>query len=406
MHILFISDNYYPESNALANRLYDHARTWVSCGHKVTILTCAPNFPKGQVFTGYHNKWRYVEEIEGVRIIRIKSYIAENKGTLKRTLDYISFALHASIQGLFVKKPDIVMATSPQPFPIFSAWLVAKLKRKPFIFELRDLWPESVVAVDAMGKNNIMLRFFGWAIRRMYRAADVIVAVTERFKDILIEQEKINPQKIIISKNGVNIKQLVPAVLQQHIREKYQWGDKFIVAYIGTIGMAHHIQTLLEAASTNTDPDVHFVVMGSGADATAIEQSARHLSNATYIPGGNRQAALDILWAVDASIVHLRDTPLFKAVIPSKIFEAMALGKPILMGVKGESRTIVLEQAKAGVAFEPENAADLNLAIARLKNSGYDGAFAKQFVEAHYNRDKIAMKMLTQMTTYLAGRDK
>lgn len=400
MHVLFISDNFYPESNALANRLYDHARTWVKAGHQVTIVTCAPNFPHGKVYPGYKNEWRFTEEIDGINVIRIKSYMAENKGALRRIIDFISFGLHAAVQGLFVKKPDIVIGSSPQPFSVFAAWFIAKLKRKPFIFEIRDLWPESVVAVDAMGKHNILLQFFGWMIKHMYRAADVIVSVTDSFKTQLAQQH-VNPAKIIIAKNGINIDEINPSISKAFLREKYQLQNKFVAGYIGTIGMAHDVMTLVRAAKLNLDPQVHFVIMGAGAQADEVKQQAAELTNVTFIDKGTRQEALDVLNMLDVSIVHLKDTPLFRRVIPSKIFEIMALGKPILMGVKGESRDIVIEQAKAGYAFEPENPKSLNAALAKLQKETYHPEFAMAFVKQHFNRANIATIMLQDIEQHL-----
>ena len=401
MHILFISDNFYPESNASANRLYDHARVWVKNGYQVTVLTSAPNFLHGKVFEGYKNKWRCFENIEGIKVIRIKSFIAENKGAFKRIVDYASFALHAAFQGLFIQKVDIIMATSPQPFPIFSAWFVAKCRRKPFIFELRDLWPESVLAVEAMNKRNILLRFFGWAMKRMYRSANIIVPVTDSFKKFLIHHENIAAAKIIVAKNGININAMVPTIDRDNLREKYTCQDKYLVGCIGTIGMAHSVDTIIQAAKKNTDAAIHFIIMGAGAFAEDIENAANQLDNVTFIKSGSRQDAINILNMLDASIVHLRNTPLFKTVIPSKIFEAMALGKPILMGVKGESREIVIDQARAGLAFEPQNPESLNKAITAMQTQAFDKNKPIEFVRENFDREKIAIKMLEAISAKL-----
>lgn len=403
-HILFISDNFYPESGAPANRLYDHATVWVKSGYQVTVLTCVPNFPKGKVFEGYQNKWRQSELINGVKVIRIKSFIAQNKGSLKRIIDYMSFGFHAAIQGLFVKKPDIVIGTSPQPFTIFAAWFVARLKRKAFIFELRDLWPESIVAVDAMAKGNLLLRLLDRAIKRMYQSAELIVAVTDSFKKILVEKEKIEAQKILVCKNGINPDVMVPAASAEVMRKRCQLENQYLVGYVGTIGMAHSVETILNAARTSTDPAVHFIIMGEGAYAGEIRQKAKLCPNVTFIEGGTRQAALNVTNMLDASIVHLKDTPLFRTVIPSKIFEVMALGKPILMGVKGEAEKIVMNEANAGVSFQPEDAKSLNDAIQIIKGSVFDKEKMADFVKTKFNRRKIALEMLDGIKLKLNGK--
>lgn len=398
MNILFISENFYPESNALANRLYDHAKIWVKHGHQVTILTCAPNFPKGKVFAGYKNKWRYVETIEGIKVIRIKSYIAENRGLFRRILDYMSFGIHAAIQGLLVKSPDIIIGSSPQPFAVFASYFVAKLKRKPFVFELRDLWPESVIAVGAMGKQNILLRFFAWTIKRMYKFADIIVSVTDSFKKFLVENENISATKIIVCKNGVNLNEISPTVTREFLRSQYKLEGKYVVGYVGTIGMAHSISTIIEAAKTNDDSRVHFIIMGAGAKAETIKQQAEKVENITFVNSGSRQDAINVLNMLDASIVHLKNTPLFKTVIPSKIFEAMALGIPILIGIKGESHRIVIDEAQAGCEFEPQNSHSLNKAIALLQRTPYDPQKSIAFVKQYFNRECIATRMLQEIS--------
>lgn len=404
MHILFVSDNFYPESNALANRLYDHARTWVKLGHEVTVLTCVPNFPKGQVFEGYENRWRQVEMLSGIRVVRIKSYIAENKGSLKRIIDYMSFALHAMLQGLFVKKPDVIIGTSPQPFSIFSTWFLSRVKNKPFIFELRDLWPESVIAVGAMSASSKLVRFFDWAIKKMYRSADLIVSVTDSFKRILVEKEHVDADKILVIKNGVDASAIKVTENAALLKEKYGLENKFLVGYVGTIGMAHSVETLLAAAKVTDDPQVHFVIMGAGAQSAYIKEQSLKLENVTFIDSSTRQDAINVLNILNASIVHLKDTPLFSTVIPSKIFESMALNKPILMGVKGESRDIVIDEAKAGLAFEPENAVDLNEAIKKIKEFPSLGDRGLEYVKRHFDRTVLAKRMLSEIQSRLGKR--
>src|SRR5438128_785545 len=149
MHILFLSDNFAPEANAPASRTHEHCKVWVEAGHDVTVITCAPNFPKGEVFAGYRNAWRQEERIDGIRVVRVWSYITANEGFARRILDYLSFMVTAAIAAPTVRGADIVVGTSPQFFTAWAAWFTGALKRRPFVFELRDLWPESIRAVGA-----------------------------------------------------------------------------------------------------------------------------------------------------------------------------------------------------------------------------------------------------------------
>jgi hypothetical protein len=150
MHVLFLTENFPPETNAAATRVYERACYWIEAGHQVTVMTCAPNFPHGRLMDGYRNRWRQVEEMSGIRVVRVKSYIAANEGIVRRTLDFLSFMATAFFFGLFEKKPDVVVATSPQFFAAVGGWLLATCRRRPFVFELGDLWPASIIAVGAM----------------------------------------------------------------------------------------------------------------------------------------------------------------------------------------------------------------------------------------------------------------
>src|SRR2546426_180895 len=147
MRILFLSDNFPPEGNAPATRLYEHAIRWVRGGTEVTVVTCAPNFPEGKLFPGYRNAWRQVETVDGIRVVRVKTYISANEGFLRRTLDYLSFMVAGFVAGLFESRPHVVVATSPQFFSAVAGWALSAVRRLPFIFELRDLWPATIVAV-------------------------------------------------------------------------------------------------------------------------------------------------------------------------------------------------------------------------------------------------------------------
>lgn len=202
MQILFISDNFPPEVNAPASRTYEHARRWVAEGTSVTVITCAPNFPKGVVHEGYRNSWRTVEYVDGIRVVRVKSYITGNEGFSRRILDYVSFMASAILFGLFEKRPDVIVGTSPQFFAAVGAWILSVLKWRPFVFELRDLWPASIVTVGAM-KKGVAIRLLEKLELFLYRRARLIVSVTESFRDDL-GSRGIDVSKITVIRNGVD----------------------------------------------------------------------------------------------------------------------------------------------------------------------------------------------------------
>ncbi len=151
MNILFLSENFPPETNAAASRVFERACYWVRAGHRVTVITCAPNFPTGRLFDGYENRWVQTDVMSGVRVVRVKTYIAPNRGVVRRSLDFLSFLFTGFTAGVFQEKPDVVAATSPQFFAAVAGWAVGAVRRVPFVFELGDLWPASGCARSCTG---------------------------------------------------------------------------------------------------------------------------------------------------------------------------------------------------------------------------------------------------------------
>jgi hypothetical protein len=213
MHILFITDNFPPEVNAPATRTYEHCMEWKKAGHQVTVITCAPNFPRGEVFDGYKNKMYQTAQFDGVKVIRVWSYIAANQGFLKRIIDFVSFAITSFFAGLFVRKVDVIIGTSPQFFTTVSAYGLSIFKRKPWVFELRDLWPESIRAVTKITKSRSLDKFEQLELF-LYKKANMIVSVTDSFKKNLIGRG-IDGNKIAVVKNGANLN------LYQPLAKKY-----------------------------------------------------------------------------------------------------------------------------------------------------------------------------------------
>ncbi|MBL9140514.1 MAG: glycosyltransferase family 4 protein, partial [Phycisphaerae bacterium] len=367
MHILFLTDNFPPEVNAPASRTFEHCREWVKAGHKVTVITCAPNFPKGKVFDDYKNKLWQRETMAGIEVIRVWSYITANEGFVRRVLDYLSFMVAAIIAGPFVRKVDLVVGTSPQFFTACAAYAVSVIKAVPFVFELRDLWPESIKAVGAM-KESFAIRMLERLEMFLYRRAATIVSVTASFKRVL-ERRGIDGTKIEVVTNGVDVSQFKPGTKDVALTKQLGLEGKFVAGYIGTHGMAHALETLLQAAEQLQDQDIAFLFLGDGARKQALRDIAqeRGLKNVVFIDSVPK-ADVPKYWALlDVSVIHLRRTELFTTVIPSKMFECMGMGIPILHGVQGESADIVREHG-VGIPFEPENADELCTALRQLKD--------------------------------------
>ncbi len=402
MKILFITDNFYPEQNAPAKRTYEHAIEWLKLNHKVSIITGVPNFPKGKVFKGYKNKIFQSENLDGINIYRVWTFIAANKGFVFRILDYISFMFTSFFAGLFVKKHDIVIATSPQFFTAISGWLISVFRRKPFILEIRDLWPESIVAVGAMNDKNIIVNFLYKVARFLYRRADFIICVTNSFKQDLVKYN-IDENKILVIENGIKIENLIPPSKTIDIIEKeYNLCKKdFIVSFIGTIGMAHGLDIIIKAAKKINNKNIKFLIIGEGAEKEKLKVnvSSNKLNNVIILDSIPWQEIININQLISANLIHLKKSDVFKKVIPSKIFESMGMKKTIILGVEGESENII-NDSKCGLIIEPENEDSLINIINKLNNLkdsksinsfGHNGY---NYVINNYNRVKLAKKMI------------
>ncbi len=403
MKILFLTDNFPPESNAPATRTYEHCVEWVAKGAEVTVITCTPNYPKGQVFPGYKNKLWQSEMMDGIRVIRVWTYISPNRGMFRRILDYISFCIMGFIASLFVKT-DVIVATSPQLFTAVGGYLASFFKRRPWVLEIRDLWPESIKAVGAMEESKI-LKMIDRVVLFLYRNADQVVVNTDSFKDRIFKCG-VPKERIHVVKNGVHLHKYNLAEKSQPLLEKLGLKDKFIIGYIGTHGMAHNLDFILDCAAKVTNPDIHFLFVGDGAMKSRLLKKVNNLQllNVTMLDAIPKEAVPEHISITDVALVQLKRTETFKKVLPSKIFENAAMKKPILLGVEGEAQEVV-ESYAAGLAFEPENEADF---LVKLENMYEDKAQYTNFQKGCINlakafdRKTLALKMYSVLASLVA----
>ena len=396
MKILFISDNFPPEVNAPATRGYEHIQEWIKDDNvEVTVLTCVPNFPHGKAYRGYKNRFYQKENINGIKVIRVWSYMTLNSGFVKRILDYSSFAMMAFVIGLF-QKTDIIVATSPQFFTTWTAWGLHKIKRKPWIFELRDIWPESIQSVGAI-KHKRILDTLEKIELGLYKSSDKVIAVTESFKSNLIGRG-IDANKIEIVTNGSNIELFSPKAKDKKLLKSLNLEDKFIIGYIGTHGLAHSLDFVVKSISKVDDPSIHFLFIGNGAMKEVIVKLAKDLGlqNITFLDSISKDLVPKYLSIIDVSLAPLKKSDTFKSVIPSKIFEASAMQKPTLLGVEGESEKII-KKYNVGLCYEPENEKDFISKLYILKNNqDLYQSMEKGCISlvANYDRKRLAIKML------------
>tara|TARA_R110002096_G_scaffold180460_2_gene357760 strand:+ start:651 stop:1871 length:1221 start_codon:yes stop_codon:yes gene_type:complete len=394
MRILFLSHYFPPEVNAPATRTYEHCKQWVDHGHQVTVISCTPHHPMGKVYPGYKNRFYQVEEKDGIKAIKVLTYVTANSGFLKRTWNYVFYMLMVTLIAPFISKADVVISTSPQFFNGLAGYFVSRIKRCPWVLEIRDLWPESILAVGAI-KNKSAIRLLEWLEKFVYRKADHIVPVTFSFKRH-IENHGGDANKITVIRNGVNFDMFKLQERNHEYARSVGVENKFVASYVGTHGMAHGLNVILDAAEKlKHKPEIAFLMIGDGAEKEKLlaERNRRQLDNVIMLEQQPKQKMPDIWSISDVSLVLLKKQDLFLTVIPSKIFETMAMKKPIILGVRGESQALI-EEGNAGICIEPENVDELVAAVIKLsEDSQAYNNYAEngyEYVQQHFDRKKLA----------------
>lgn len=390
---------------APAARASELARHWAGMGHEVTVLTGFPNHPTGVVPEDWRprlRRLRYNETLDGVRVVRTWLWPLPNRKAHERIRNYVSFFTSAAISGLTLSKPDVIIATSPQLLCALSGWWLAYWKRVPFVFEVRDLWPESLAAVGAGGEGTLLHRVLGAIAGFLYRHADRIVVVTPAFKDHLIRHWNVPKEKISIVENGVETDLFLPDSSAANLRRELNLEGRFLICYIGTMGNAHGLDTLIAAAQDlqNSMPNAIFLLIGEGAEKQRIVELAavRGLVNLQFLGQQPRENIPAYVSAADLCLVMLKKTELFKTVIPTKLLEYMACERPVIVAVDGQARQII-EEANAGVFVEPENHSALSQAILDLaqdpKRRLRMGTNGRQYIINKLSRKKTAQDYIT-----------
>jgi colanic acid biosynthesis glycosyl transferase WcaI len=398
---------------APAARAVELARHWVGAGHDVTVLTGFPNHPTGLVPIEWQPLLRgrvYRETVDGIHVVRTWLLPLPNRKSYERILNYTSFCVSAAFRGLELRRPDVLIATSPQLLVGLSGWWTALWQRVPFVLEVRDLWPESLSAVGMGEERSLLHRALGVIAGFLYRKADRIVPVTPAFKSHLIQHWGVPAERIDVVENGVETNVFSPEVSGAEIRRDLNLEEKFVVAYIGTLGMAHGLDTLIEAATLlqMSAPNVAILLVGEGADKGRILALARDrkLQNLRVVDQQPRERIPAFIAASDACAVLLKKTELFKTVIPTKMLEFMACARPVLLGVDGQARQL-LEEARGGIFIEPENSTALAEAITALAKDPCVrkklGENARTYVLEHCSRGQTADQYLQVLNRVIAG---
>lgn len=401
MNILYITQYFPPEMGAPSARVHELSRYWTELGHSVTVLTTFPNYPSGVVYEKYRSKiWKmvYREKIDGINVIRAWSYPTHLRSSVKRGLNYASFCFSSALTATFLKGFDVVISTSPPPFLGLTGLYFSRLTGTPLVFEVRDLWPEVIPAMGVAGENSLTYRLFDKLVSALYEKSAIIVAVTESFRMHIAETRGIPIEKIKVIENAVDTDLFRPQEASPQLSKELHLDDKFVVSYVGTIGLTHGVGVVVEAAKAlkNVIPGLVFLLVGDGYEKDGLERKTRNegLTNILFLGRQPREKIPLLINLSDISLVLSGGNPILGKTIFAKVFEPMACGKPIIVGAEGETKQLVVDKGKAGISIAPESGGELIEAIKTLYNSAELrkelGDNGRQFVTSEYSRKKKA----------------
>jgi glycosyltransferase involved in cell wall biosynthesis len=396
MNIAYFSHYFVPEIGAPSARIYDLSREWIAGGDRVEVVTCFPNHPSGILYPGYA-KGRYLfETVDEIEVHRVWSYITPNKGFLKKSIGHVSFYPSALLGSRRLRRnPDVLVGTSPTFFAAMAAEREARRRKRPFIMEVRDLWPAIFVELGVL-KNRLMIRALEKLELSLYRRSARIVTVTEAFRQDLIRRG-VPEAKVATVRNGADVEFWRETDEGEALRSRYGIGEELVVLYIGAHGISQALKSVLEAATRLRDRGVRFVFVGEGAEKEHLVRFAAEekLQNVTFVNPVGKEEVRAFYSMADVCVVPLRSIPLFTTFIPSKMFEIFSVGRPIIGSVAGEAAEI-LESSGGAVVVPPEDDAALAGAIEELQSDPERragmGRRGRDFVVNHYSRRALAAR--------------
>jgi glycosyltransferase involved in cell wall biosynthesis len=399
LHILWVAQWFPPDLGALPARITEMSRVWTDAGHRVTVVTAFPHHPLGVIPETYRGRLVVEERYESLRVIRCWLWALPNRRMWQRTLCQISFAVSAVLFALRrPEKPDVVIVSSPPFFTVPAGWAFARLRRAPLVFEVRDLWP-AVFAASGVMEEGFLYRTLEALEKFFYRAADRIVVVTNGFRDDLVARG-VPKEKVDVVFNGADPVIYAPGAPGSRdastLRRELAGDAEFLISYVGTHGLLQGLEQVLDAADRlRGDPRFAFAFVGEGArKAFLIEETRRReLRNVRFHDAVPKERVPDVYAASDACVVCLRPLPIFDKFIPSKVFETLAAGRPIVAALSGEAADIV--RRAGGTVAIPGNGDSIATALAALASKSPAereamGEQGRRFIAASYDRRRLA----------------
>jgi glycosyltransferase involved in cell wall biosynthesis len=393
MHVLLIHQVFASPAEAGGTRHFELLSRLVRSGHRVTVVASNLSYLSGQNLHG-GAKWITEQDLQGIRVLRAYTYPSLHRSFVWRVFSFVSFMFTAIWAGWKAGKVDVVMGTSPPLTQPLSAWLISVLRRRPFLLEIRDLWPEFAIDMGVL-RNPVLI----WIARRLemflYRRAAHLLVNSPAYRTYLISKG-VAPAKVSLIANGVDPALFDPDARGIAVREQFHLQDKFVVLYAGAIGLANDIGTVLDAADLlHALPEIHFLLAGDGKERPNMEAQAlqRGLSNVTFSGPLPKSRMPEVVAAADACLAILRNIPMFTTTYPNKVFDYMAAGRPTLLCIDGVIREVI-EAADGGIFSQPGDPQSLAAVVRKLyanRNSARQmGLRARQYVEQHFHRDRQA----------------
>jgi glycosyltransferase involved in cell wall biosynthesis len=406
VRILVVHQYYLMKGQSGGSRFNELARFWTQAGHDVTVIAGTVDYVTGSGRDEYRGRWITEEDDGGVRVLRCHVPETYGRSYLGRAWAFFAFTLSAATAALRRLDPDVVVATSPPLTAVVPGYIAAARARAPFVFEIRDLWPESAVTTGVLTSSSPLTKGLYLLERWACRVATRINVLTPAFRTDLIRRGLASDEKIVFVPNGADVDRFVPGPRHNGARKRFGWGDRFVVLYAGAHGRANALGQLVEAAALLRDrPDIVVAFVGDGPERAALEARARslNLANVVFLGARPKEEMPDLVNACDVGAAVLQNNPTFRTVYPNKVFDYMACERPTLLGIDGVARDLVCEQAKAGVFAEPENAGALAQAILSLASDreacAQMGRNGRAWVLEHATRDALARRYSDVLTS-------
>ena len=397
LRVTFLTHYFPPEVGPAQTRLHELAKRLIAAGETVTVVTGFPNYPAGEIFPGYRGKRLMEDSYDGIRVLRTWVFATRSRGFIGRLLNYFSFPVFSLLAVRKLGPTDIIYVQSPPLFTGLAALWFSRLKRAPYIFNVSDIWPQSAVELGVL-RNRFAIRLAEWLERHIYRGASRITVPTPGILERLVARG-VPREKIFLLTNGVDTAAYNVTSPDRELAQRLGLDGHKVFMYAGLHGLAQGLDVILEAAKLTRNPDVLYVLVGDGADKAALvaKAQAEGISNVRFLPIQPTSTLPALLNLVYATVIPLRRLDLFKAALPSKLFDSMAAGRPIVAPLWGEAAALV-EAAACGLVVEPEDARGVQEAVEKL---AADPALAqklgeqgRRYVVEHFNRDDIAKRLI------------